>query len=344
MARRLWLRGVLTGAGAALAARAAVSYARRLDLTGKVVLVTGGSRGLGLELARAFGARGAQLALCARDEDELAVARRDLQARGVRVATFLCDVTHPQPVETMVRRVVETFGGLDVVVNDAGIIQVGPAEALALRDFRLAMDTNFFGTLHVIWAALPHLRAQGGGSIVNITSIGGAVAVPHLLAYSAAKFAALGLSSGLCAELARENIAVTTVVPGLMRTGSADNALFKGQRGKEVALFSVAASLPGLTMGSARAAKKIVRACERRARFVTLGAPFKLLRALAATFPSTTTAALAQVARLLPDGHTLHRGQLARPGRDFARAKPPLLTRPNDRAAARNNEVPAPRH
>jgi NAD(P)-dependent dehydrogenase (short-subunit alcohol dehydrogenase family) len=342
--RRLWMRGVLTGIGAAFAASRALAMASRFDLTGKVVLITGGSRGLGLELARAFAARGAQLAICAREPGELAAAKRELQARGTRVSTFICDITHPVRVEAVVRQVVETFGGLDVVVNDAGIIQVGPAETLSLRDFREAMDTNFFGTLHTIWAALPHLRAQGGGRIVNITSIGGAVAVPHLLAYSAAKFAAVGLSTGLCAELARENIVVTTVVPGLMRTGSVDNALFKGQRAKELTLFSVASSLPGLTLSSERAAKKIVRACEQGTRFVTLGAPFKLLRELAAIFPSTTTAALSQIARMLPDGHPLQRGQVARPGRDFARAKPPLLTRANDAAAVRNNEDPAQWH
>src|SRR6185369_715880 len=117
-------------------------------------------------------------------------------------------------VERLVEAVHRRYGRVDVLVNNAGIIQAGPYESLSLEDFRAAMAANFWGTVHATLAVLPGMRARGGGRIVNVTSIGGTIAVPHLLAYTASKFAAVGFSTGLAVEAARHGVHVTTVVPG----------------------------------------------------------------------------------------------------------------------------------
>jgi short-subunit dehydrogenase len=205
------------------------------------------------------------------------------------------------------------------------------------------MAANYWGTVHATLAVLPEMRARRRGRIVNVTSIGGTVAVPHLLAYTASKFAAVGFSTGLAAEAARHGIRVTTVVPGLMRTGSFIRALFKGDREREMSAFSVAASLPVLTLDADRAARRIVRACERGERFVTVGVPWKALRLAAAVAPAIATAAFALVARLLPGSTPDAAREPARPGylhrAGIARSHLTLL---QDRAAARNNERPVP--
>jgi short-subunit dehydrogenase len=313
----------------------------RASLRGEVAIVTGGSRGLGLVLARRLAARGARLVLAARDPGELERARAGLLARGAEVLAVPCDLAEPADAERLVAAALRRFGAVDVLVNDAGIIQVGPYESLSLDDYRAAMAVNFWGTVHATLAVLPHMRARGRGRIVNVTSIGGTVAVPHLLAYSASKFAAVGFSTGLAAEAARHGVRVTTVVPGLMRTGSFLRALFKGDREREVSAFAVAASLPVLTLDADRAARRIVRACERGERFVTLGVQWKALRVLAALTPALTTAALALVARALPAAPPGAARDEAQPGylhrAGIARSPLTLL---QERAAARNNERP----
>jgi NAD(P)-dependent dehydrogenase (short-subunit alcohol dehydrogenase family) len=145
-----------------------------------------------------------------------------------------CDVREQADVDRAIASAADRFGAVDVLVNNAGIIQVGPMAHMTLADYEDAMRTHFWGPLFAVRAALPHMRRQGGGRIVNISSIGGRLAVPHMLPYSASKFALAGLSDGLRAELAHQKIAVTTVIPGLMRTGSPVNALFKGRHADRV--------------------------------------------------------------------------------------------------------------
>lgn len=332
----------------ALAAAALVAGAawrrrrRRFSFRGRCVLVTGGSRGLGLVLARQLADAGARLVLCARDAGELERARQELEARGAEVMAERCDVADAEAVERLVARAEERFGPVDVLVNDASIIQVAPAEALSLRDLRHAVDVNFWGTVHATWAVLPRMRRRGEGRIVNITSIGGVVSVPHLLGYCSAKFAAVGFSTGLAAEASRDGVIVTTIVPGLMRTGSFLHALVKGRRRAEANLFSVAASLPLLTLDARRAARRIVRACERGEGLVTVGAAWKLVRAASAVAPGLSGAVLGWVARRLPG-----------PGGDVASSAPEpawahrggpghaLATALGERAARANNERPA---
>jgi short-subunit dehydrogenase len=263
--------GLLTaGAGATCAAALAVcavanSRKRTQQLLGKVVLITGSSRGLGLATAEEFGRRGARLVLTARDAQELERARTLLLSRrAVRdpddVLALPRDLRNPVEAEDLVKQATRQFGRIDILVNNAGIIAVGPIENQEVQDFRDVMDANFFTGLHCTLAVLPQMLASGAGSIVNITSIGGKIAVPHLLPYTASKFAATGFSEGLNMELRSKGIRVTTVCPGLMRTGSHLNAIFAGDAAREYRWFSLAAGLPGLSISARSAARKIVRA------------------------------------------------------------------------------------
>ncbi len=298
---------LLLAAGVGLFARELWLRRTEADLTGQVVLITGGSRGLGLALAHEFAAQGARLALCARDPDELERAREQLGATGAEALAVPCDVTDPDQVQRMVEVVSGHFGRVDVLVNNAGIISVGPAQAMTRQDFRDALDVDFWGTLHPILAVLPQMRARGGGRIVNVTSIGGKVSVPHLLPYSCAKFAATALSEGLRAELARDGITVTTIIPGLLRTGSYDHAFFKGDRAGEYGWFSVSDNTPLLSLSAERAARQIVRATRRGEAERTLSLPAVLASKFHGLVPGLTSDILRLVNRALPppqDGTT----------------------------------------
>jgi short-subunit dehydrogenase len=313
----------------------------RGSLRGAVVAITGGSRGLGLVLARRFAERGAKVALLARDAAALDRAARDLSERGAAALPVPCDVRDRDAVERAMAVVRERLGPIDVLVNDAGIIQAGPYDSLSLEDLRDAMDANYWGTVHATWAVLPGMRARRRGRIVNVTSIGGAVAVPHLLGYTASKFAAVGFSTGLAAEAARHGVRVTTIVPGLMRTGSFLHARMKGDREKEMSAFTLAGSLPLLTLDADRAARRIVRACERGERFVTVGAPWKALRLAATLAPGLAIAAFSALSRLLPGSPPGAAAEPAEPGwKHRAGVARSAVTRLQDRAADRNNERP----
>jgi NAD(P)-dependent dehydrogenase (short-subunit alcohol dehydrogenase family) len=238
--------------------------------------------------------------ICARAEDELQRARHALATDGIDVFAVRCDVSSKDDVDATIADVIQRFGRIDLLINNAGIIQVAPLDALGLDDFRQAMDINFWGVVNTTLAVLPHMRRQRGGRIVNVTSIGGKVAVPHLLPYDCAKFAAVGFSQGLGAELARDGISVTTVVPGLMRTGSHAFAHYKGRESSERRWFSMAARAPLLTIGAPRAARRIVRAAMRRQAEAVIGMPAKMLRMMNDLFPGLVVRGLAITNRLLP--------------------------------------------
>jgi NAD(P)-dependent dehydrogenase (short-subunit alcohol dehydrogenase family) len=229
---------------------------RRID--GQVVFITGGSRGLGLALAVEYARRGAHIAICARDAGALEAAAERIRAMGVRAVTIPCDIREAGEVSAALMRTYEEFGRLDILVNNAGTIQVGPFESMTRLDFEDSLRTHFWAMYDAVESAIPLFERRGAGRIVNITSIGGKVSVPHLLPYCVGKFAAVGYSEGLRCALRRKNILVTTVVPGLMRTGSPRNAWFKGQNHKEYAWFTLSDSLPMFSVSAHSAARTIV--------------------------------------------------------------------------------------
>lgn len=236
---------------------------RLIDFTGRVVVITGGSRGLGFALAQEFASRGASIVICGRDQSVLQEAEAKLSVLDVPVMAVHCDISKRADAELPIRQATERFGHVEVLVNNAGQISVGPLESQTIEDFEQPMETMFWGMVYSTMAVLPQMQQRRSGRIVNITSIGGKVAVPHLLPYACAKFAAVGFSEGLRAELAKDHVRVTTVVPGLMRTGSHSNAAFKGDHRKEYSWFSLAATLPVSSMDAHRAAHKIVDATAR---------------------------------------------------------------------------------
>ena len=326
--------------GYRVAAAVAHAFGGRYSLRNKVAVVTGGSRGLGLELSRELSRKGARVAICARDADELARARADGLRRGFELSTFVCDLTDRSSVEQLFKNIEARLGHIDVLVNNAGVIQVGPVEEMTVQDWDDAMRIHFWGPLHAIRAVLPQMQRRRSGRIVNISSIGGMVAVPHLLPYDASKFALTGLSEGLRAELAKDRISVTTVCPGLMRTGSPRNALFKGQHRAELAWFALGAT-PLTSMSSARAARRIVAACRRGEAHVVLTWQAQLLALAHGIAPGAVARALGVVARLLPRPGGI--GTQSKRGSESTPAIVPAWLRALDeRAARRNNEVRSP--
>ena len=237
---RTFLSGVVV-AGAAISLLRHLNKPAPFNFSGKTALITGGSRGLGLLMARELVRRGASVAIFARDAEELRRAEADLRQLGGEVLAIPCDVTNREQVDSAIKQVRAQLGRVSVLINNAGWIGVGPMETLTLDDYRHSLDLHFWASLYTTLAVLPDMRSRKQGRIVNISSIGGKISVPHLLAYCTGKFAIAGFSEGLRSEVFRDNIYVTTVYPGLMRTGSPRNASFKGKHRAEYAWFSISA-------------------------------------------------------------------------------------------------------
>lgn len=350
LARKLLFGGaVVSGAGLGVGAGAAAGLglaywgykrSRRYPLHDRVVLITGGSRGLGLAMARGFLARGAKVALLARDPEALERARQLLAGLGT-VFVRPCDVRDEVQIKEAVRDVRHEVGEIDVLVNNAGTITVGPMDTMTAEEYRESLDVFFWGPLRATLAVLPEMRRRQSGRIVNISSIGGKISVPHLLPYSVGKFALSGFSEGMRAELTRDNVYVTTVYPGLMRTGSPRNADFKGNHRAEYTWFLLSDSAPGFSISADRAARQIIRACEYGTSQVVLGLPAKFAVKLNALFPTTAATAAAIASRALPK----------RDDSGTAKAKGVDSTTPlteswlsslDQRAARRNNQTQNP--
>jgi NAD(P)-dependent dehydrogenase (short-subunit alcohol dehydrogenase family) len=333
-------RALIASAGAfgvGLAARWAVRRSRRFEFRDRVVLITGGSRGLGLELARTFADEGARLAICARDEAEVKRAEEDLKSKGAEVLAIQCDITVRAQVDEMIRAVVGHFGAIDVLVNNAGIIQVGPMEEMRVADYDEAMKTHFYAPLFTTLAALPVMRGEKRGRIVNVSSIGGKIAVPHLLPYTASKFALTGFSEGLRAELMKDNIYVTTVIPGLFRSGSPRNAFFKGQNRKEFAWFAASDAMPLISISVSRLAKRIVNACRYGQAELMSPLMYNLQARLHGLMPGLTSEVASVATGVLPAPGGI--GAQRRTGAESDSSLQPEFTRQrNAEAAARQNE------
>jgi NAD(P)-dependent dehydrogenase (short-subunit alcohol dehydrogenase family) len=331
--------GLVAVAAGACVVKSLLGRSSEYDFKDKIVLITGGSRGLGLVMAREFAREGARLVICARDEAELERARVELRSLGAEVMIHRCDVTSRTDVLEMVAAIESRWGGVDVLVNNAGVIQMGPIEVMTHADFEKAMNAHFWAPLNTMMAVLPRMRQKKSGRIVNISSIGGRVSVPHLVPYCASKFALTGLSRGMRTELLKDGIAVTTICPGLMRTGSPRNAGFKGKHREEYAWFSISDALPLLSVSAERAAREILSACRRGRTEHVISMPAKLAVLFDTLLPEVTSNLFALANKLLlpgPGGI----GEREAKGKDSGSAlSPSWLTTLNERAAVRNNEV-----
>lgn len=351
LARRMILGGALVGGATVLVgggtlaglglAYWGIRQSRRYRLAGKVVVITGGSRGLGLALAREFVRRGARVALLSRDQEALDRARQLLAGQG-GVFVRALNVTDENQVNDRMGEVRRELGEIDVLVNNAGTLTVGPMDTMTTEEYRESLNMFFWGPYYTTMAVLPAMRSRASGRIVNISSIGGKISVPHLLPYSVGKFALSGFSEGLRAELRRDGIAVLTVYPGLMRTGSPRHAEFKGQHRAEYTWFVLSDALPGLSVSADRAARQIVRACEYGRSQLIISVPAKLAIKLDTLFPEISSAIRAAASRALPGKGELNGGEKVKGAESTTPVTESWLTTLDRRAARRNNQIPVP--
>lgn len=312
---------------------------RSYDLQGKTILITGGSRGLGLVMARQFIDMGARVAICAQDAAELQQAQAELEQKGGEVFALTCDVRKQDQVEQLILQVTEHFGAIDILINNAGADIVGPMENQTMQDYDDLMKLHFWAPLYTTYAVLPKMQERQAGRIVNISSVGGKIPSPHMIAYCASKFALVGLSEGMRAELAKDGIAVTTVCPGLVHTGVIDHAILKGQNRKEFAWFAISDSLPLISVSAEKVSRAAIAGLRRGAGEVIVPLPILFLVKFYSLFPELSTSLFAGVNLFLskPGGN----GEDRVLGKD-SRSKwsPSILTYLSDRAARRNNERP----
>ena len=336
-------RGIVVGIAAAavmMAFRQRRRKNRATSFSGKVALITGGSRGLGLELARRLANEEAKVAICARDLDELERAKADLEARGADVLILPIDVTDPGHAEEIARSVEELLGPIDILINNAGVIQVGPMDQMRHEDYEEAMRLHFWAPLYLTEAVVSGMRERRAGRIVNIASIGGKIGVPHLLPYCSSKFALVGFTEGLRAELAEDGIYVTCACPGLMRTGSHVHAKFKGQQEKEYTWFSIGNATPLLSISSGEAAEIILNACRHGDAEVIFPLSARIGTLANGLVPGLTQDVMAIVNRLLPGPEGGHLE--AKAGAEVRPENlPSFLTGLSDEAIVPNNELPA---
>jgi short-subunit dehydrogenase len=225
------------------------------------------------------------------------------------------------------------------MVHVAGVIQFGPLAHMRAADFRESLEVHFWGAYHITEACRPHLPRDGTGRIAYVSSFGGRVAAPHMAAYAAGKFALVGYADAVRTELAREGIRVTTITPGLMRTGSHVNAEFKGDHESEYAWFSILDANPLASTSAESAARQILDAVRHGDAALTITARAKLLAALNGLAPGLVGDAMKAANRLLPNP-TGPRGDNRRTGwQSFSEASPSVWTRLADTAVAENNEL-----
>lgn len=295
-----------TVASGYLIASLLLEKSQKESFRGQSVVITGGSRGLGLALARELITENANVTILARDEDELRRAQKNLEGlnRGM-VHTVVCDVTDNAQLSQAINEAADLFDGIDMLINNAGSIVVGPWESMTQQDFESQMQIHLYAAMNAIRVALPFLRhSESGKRIVNICSMGGRVAIPHMLPYDTSKFALSGFSQGLATELYDEGISVTTIYPGMMRTGSPIQAVFKGDHEKEFTWFQTADILPGLSSSAEDAAKKIIEAARERRFELMPFLPAKFRLTMAMLFPELVAWTLVMLNRLLPKGQS----------------------------------------
>ncbi len=331
----IWLGA---GAGALMALRSLSRNRREFDFQNKIVVITGGSRGLGLVLARMLAQEGAKLAICARTADQLSSAEAELKRNGATVFAQVCDVTDKQQAENFLDQVVATYGQIDVLINNAGVIQAAPLENTELKDYQEAMNIHFWAPLYTMMHVVPAMKARGEGRIVNVASIGGRMSVPHIVPYSASKFALVGLSKGFAEELRKDGIYVTTINPGLIRTGSVYNIKVKGQHEKEFAWFTTMGANVLTSSGAEATARQIIDACRYGEAEVITNFPARILALANSIFPEITADIAGLVTEYIlpkPTGDIIEKSGLE----SDSDLIPEHLRNRSVRAASDNNEL-----
>ncbi|MFC5269832.1 SDR family NAD(P)-dependent oxidoreductase [Adhaeribacter terreus] len=324
-------------AGALFALRAVSKRINAYSFQGKVVVITGGSRGLGLAIARILAEQGARLAICARTEHQLKTAEEELTALGAEVLAVPCDLTNRQQAEAFMQKVKTHYGQVDVLINNAGIIQAGPLEAMTVQDFENAMNTHFWAPLFTMLSVIPEMKVRGEGRIVNIASVGGKVSVPHIVPYSASKFALVGLSTGFRHELKKDGIKIITINPGLTRSGSNVNISVKGQAEKEYAWFTAMGNSLLTSSSVENTARQIVEACRYGEAEVLTNLPARVLALANDIFPELTSDILSLSSQYILPGPTTDKTEKTGLESDSELVPKHLRTRAT-KAALDNNE------
>lgn len=270
-----------------------------------IALVAGASRGLGLAVARELGNAGQRVVITARTADDLRRATALLDAEGVSAIARVQDVGDAAAARELVADVETEHGPIETLITVAGMLKVGPLPDRA-EDYDEPIDTMLRGPINMVHAVLPRMRRRGHGRIGIVTSIAAIVPTPHLVPYTAAKYGAIGFAQGLTEELQGEPISVTTIVPGLMRTGGHWHADYTGRPGQEYAWFALLSSLPIISIAADRAAGIIVRgvlAGRTKIIFTPLARVGEVAYRIS---PRATVSLLGLTNRLLPrpaDGH-----------------------------------------
>ena len=335
----------LTAAGTAAGYRF-VTHAVRggYSFAGKTCVVTGGSRGFGLVLARKLARAGASVAVCARTADQVRRAADELARRADprRVVGGVCDVTDRGQVRRFLADVTEKLGPVDVLVNNAGLISFGPQASLTPQDYEDSLKTHFWGPYFFTEECLPEMKRRGAGRILNVASVGGRVPLTHGNAYTVGKHALVGYSEGLRCEAVKHGVYITTACPGLMRTGSPRHALVRGKHELEYAGFKILDSLPGLSCSAERAADVCLAALAAGKPEVIPPLPFAAATLFHDTCRNLSLDLLGLLNRALPDTPGPI-GDQTTPAVKGYEAETPLtkspLTELTERAAVRNNEV-----
>ena len=229
-----------------------------LGLTGKVALITGGSEGIGRAAAEVLAEEGAHVVIIARRADVLEKAAAGIRAKGGSVLTIAADVTDPQAVENFVAQAVAHFGRLDIIVNNAGTSSAGPFEKATDEIWQQDINLKLFAAIRVSRAAIPHLRKQGGGRIINITTVSGKQPAAKSVPTSVTRAAGIALTKALSKELAVDNILVNTVCVGIFKSGQQERAASRQNLVLEPHYEDIGSKVPLGRIGEAREAANVI--------------------------------------------------------------------------------------
>jgi len=263
---------------------------RHESTIGRRVLITGGSGGIGRALAELYGEEGARLVLADQNTETLETTANELRARGFEVTAVATDVRELESVRKLIEAARSAYGGTDVLINCAGVAVYSRARDLSFEQWDRILKVNLYGTVHTITTLLPEMLERRSGQIINIASMQGLLSVPNAVPYCASKFAVVGLSRGLRAELKKEGIRVLVVNPGVVRTGIMRGAIsgrvsFFGREfdvsDRHAAMFERS----WLGISAEEAARSIRRAAARNKSEIELGIDAKLAAMAVRLFP-----------------------------------------------------------